>query len=99
MSVQTEVISGPGEGATAIGSKTFKTITSITPSANTTGSVTLGFSGAGITTTGVTGSATLDGISMSADIYNNQFTATTGNGSGIRSHILDLGVMETVYYE
>ena len=54
---QTEVITGPASSATAIGSKTFKTITSITPSANTTGSVTLGFSGAGVTTTGVTGSA------------------------------------------
>ena len=95
---QTEVISGPGSSATAIGSKTFKTITSITPSANTTGSVTLGFSGAGITTTGVTGSATLDGISMSADIYNNQFTATSGNGSGIKVTYSGLGANGTVYY-
>ena len=37
--------------------------------------------GTGVTTTGVTGSATLDGISMLADIYNNQFTVTSGNGS------------------
>ena len=95
---QTEVITGPASSATAIGSKTFKTITSITPSANTTGSVTLGFSGAGVTTTGVTGSATLDGVSMSADIYNNQFTATSGNGSGIKVTYSGLGANGTVYY-
>ena len=95
---QTEVITGPASSATAIGSKTFKTITSITPSANTTGSVTLGFSGTGITTTGVTGSATLDGVSMSADIYNNQFTAISGNGSGIKVTYSGLGANGTVYY-
>ena len=95
---QTEVITGPASSATAIGSKTFKTITSITPSANTTGSVTLGFSGAGVTTTGVTGSATLDGVSMSADIYNNQFTAISGNGSGIKVTYSGLGANGTVYY-
>lgn len=95
---QTEVITGPASSATAIGSKTFKTITSITPSANTTGSVTLGFSGTGVTTTGVTGSATLDGVSMSADIYNNQFTAISGNGSGIKVTYSGLGANGTVYY-
>ena len=42
--------------------KTFKTITSITPSANTAGSITMGFTGAGITTTGGTGTATLDNV-------------------------------------
>ena len=37
---QTEVITGPASSTTVIGSKTFKTTTSITPSANLTGSVT-----------------------------------------------------------
>ena len=72
------VITGPSSSATAIGSKTLKH-NFYTPSANTTGSVTLGFSGTGVTTTGVTGSATLEGVSMSADIYNNN--AISGNGS------------------
>ena len=59
-SAQTEVITGPSANSTAIGSKTFQTISSITPNSNTTGSISLGFSGVGITTTGVTGSATLN---------------------------------------
>ena len=42
---QTEVVTGPAANATVLGSKTFKTITSITPSANTTGNVTMGFTG------------------------------------------------------
>ena len=64
---QTEVITGPAANATVLGSKTFKTISSITPSANTAGNITLGFTGAGIITAGVTGSATLDSVAMVGD--------------------------------
>ena len=78
---QTEVITGPAANATVLGSKTFQTISSITPSASTSGSVSLGFTGAGITTTGVTGSATLDGVSMSADINNNTASGSNTNMS------------------
>ncbi len=95
---QTEVITGPGSSSTVTGNKTFKTISSITPNSNTSGSITLGFSGVGLTTTGVTGSATLDGVSMSADISNNTFTATSGNGSGIKVKYTGLGANGTVYY-
>ena len=64
---QTEVITGPAANATVLGSKTFQTISSITPSADTTGYITMGFTGVGITTSGVTGSATLDSVTMVAD--------------------------------
>ena len=95
---QTEVITGPGTSATVLGSKTFQTISSITPSANTSGSVTLGFTGAGITTTGVTGSATLDGVTMSADISNNSFTISSGNAAGLKVKYSGLGADATIYY-
>ena len=95
---QTEVIAGPAANATVIGLKTFQTISSITPSADTSGSITLGFTGAGITTTGVTGSATLDGIGMSADIINNTFTITSGNAAGLKVKYSGLGADATVYY-
>ena len=95
---QTEVITGPTASATVVGSKTFQTISSITPSANTAGSITVGFSGAGITTTGVTGSATLDGVSMSADITNNIFTITSGNAAGLKVKYSGLGADATIYY-
>ena len=95
---QTEVITGPAANATVLGSKTFQTISSITPSANTSGSVTLGFTGAGITTTGVTGSATLDGVSMSADINNNTFTISSGNAAGLKVKYSGLGADATLYY-
>ena len=95
---QTEVITGPAANATVIGLKTFQTISSITPSADTSGSITLGFTGAGITTTGVTGSATLDGIGMSADIINNTFTITSGNAAGLKVKYSGLGADATVYY-
>ena len=95
---QTEVIAGPAANATVIGLKTFQTISSITPSADTSGSITLGFSGAGITTTGVTGSATLDGVGMSADIINNTFTITSGNAAGLKVKYSGLGADATVYY-
>ncbi len=95
---QTEVITGPAANATVLGSKTFQTISSITPSANTSGSVTLGFTGAGITTTGVTGSASLDGVSMSADINNNTFTISSGNAAGLKVKYSGLGADATIYY-
>ena len=65
---------------------------------NTSGSVSLGFTGAGITTTGVTGSATLDGVSMSADINNNTFTISSGNAAGLKVKYSGLGADATVYY-
>ena len=95
---QTEVITGPAGSATVLGLKTFKTITSITPSANTAGNVTLGFTGAGITTTGVTGSATLDGVAMIADVANNIFSVTSGNAAGMKIKYSGLGASGPVYY-
>ena len=95
---QTEVITGPAANANVLGSKTFKTITSITPSANTAGSITMGFTGAGITTTGVTGSATLDNVSMRADTTNSTFTITSGNAAGLKVKYSGLGADATIYY-
>ncbi|MDB9916125.1 flagellar filament capping protein FliD, partial [Alphaproteobacteria bacterium] len=95
---QTEVITGPAANATVLGSKTFQTISSITPSANTAGSITMGFTGAGITTTGVTGSATLESVTMSADVSNNTFTISTGNAAGIKVKYSGLGADATIYY-
>ena len=95
---QTEVITGPAANATVLGLKTFKTISSITPSANTTGNITIGFTGAGITTTGVTGSATLDGVTMSADVSNKTFTSTSGNATGLNVKYSGLGADTSVYY-
>ena len=59
--------------------------------------MSLGFTGAGITTTGVTGSATLDGVSMSADINNNTFTISSGNAQ-IKVKYSGLGSNATIYY-
>ncbi len=95
---QTEVITGPSSSATVQGLKTFRTIHSITPSANTTGNVSIGFSKAGISTAGVTGSATLDGVSMTADITNNIFSATSGDATGLKVQYTGLGSNATVYY-
>ncbi len=95
---QTEVITGPASSATVIGSKTFRTIQSVTPSANTAGNITLGYSGVGITTTGVTGSATLDTVAMSADITNNIFSSTSGDATGLKVKYSGLGSNATVYY-
>ncbi len=95
---QTEVITGPTSSATVLGAKTFRTIQSITPSANTSGNITLGFSGVGVTTSGVTGSATLDSVSMGVDIYNNTFISTTGNSAGIKVQYSGTGANGTVYY-
>ena len=95
---QTEVITGPAANATVLGSKTFQTISSITPSADTTGSITMGFSGAGITTTGVTGSATLDSVAMVADVTNKTFTISSGNAAGLKVKYSGLGADATIYY-
>ena len=95
---QTETITGPGANANVIGLKTFKTISSITPSANTTGNVTLGMSGAYISTAGVNGSATLDGEAMVADINNNIFTMRTGSAAGLKVKYDGLGANGSVFY-
>ena len=92
------MITGPSANATVFGSKTFKTVTSVTPSANSTGSITVGTTGAGITTTGVTGSATLDGVAMSADITNRTFTISTGDAAGLKVKYSGLGADATIYY-
>ena len=81
-----------------LGSKTFKSITSITPSANTSGSITLGFTGAGITTTGVTGSATIDSVAMSPDAANKSFTSISGDSAGIKVKYSGLGANATLFY-
>ncbi|MDC3140868.1 flagellar filament capping protein FliD [Alphaproteobacteria bacterium] len=96
--VQTETITGPGANATVLGSKTFKTITSITPSANTAGNITLGMTGVLITTTGVNGSATLGGEAMVADISNNTFSITSGSAAGLKVKYDGLGANGTVFY-
>ena len=95
---QTEVITGPTSNSTVIGSKTFKTVTSVTPSSNSTGSITVGTTGAGITTEGVTGSATLDSVAMSADITNKIFTISSGNAAGLKVKYSGLGSNATIYY-
>ncbi len=95
---QTEVITGPAANATVIGLKTFRTVTSITPSSNSSGSITLGTTGAGITTTGITGSATLGGVAMTADVSNNIFTVTSGNAAGLKVKYSGLGESGSVYY-
>ena len=95
---QTEVITGPAASSTVISTKTFRTIQSITPNSNTTGSVTLGFSGVGITTTGVTGSASIDSVAMTADIENNIFTSISGNSIGIKVKYTGSGANATIYY-
>ena len=95
---QTEVITGPAANATVLGLKTFKTISSITPSANTTGNITLGFTGAGIVTAGVTGSAKIDSVAMVGDPANNTFTITSGNAAGMKVKYTGVGADATVYY-
>jgi len=95
---QTEVVTGPTANATVLGAKTFKTISSITPSANTTGNVTMGFTGVGITTAGVTGSATLDSVAMSADVANNIFSMGSGLAAGLKVKYSGLGATGSVYY-
>ena len=95
---QTEVITGPAANATVFGSKTFKTVTSVTPSSNSSGNITVGTTGAGITTSGVTGSATLDGVAMTADISNNIFTNASGNAAGLKVKYSGSGASSSVYY-
>ena len=96
--VQTEVITGPVVNGTSSGLKTFKTITSITPTSNTASAVKVGVTTVGITTAGVTGSATLDNVSMSADSTNSTFTITSGNAAGMKVKYSGLGTDATVYY-
>ncbi len=95
---QTEVITGPAVNGTSFGSKTFKTITSITPTNNTGGSVKVGVTTNGITTAGITGSATLDSVSMSADGINQTFTAISGNAAGLKIKYSGLGENSTIFY-
>ncbi len=95
---QTEIITGPAANATVFGSKTFKTVTSVTPSSNSSGSITVGTTGAGITTTGVTGSATLDSVGMSADSDNNTFSIISGDAAGLKIKYSGLGSDATIYY-
>lgn len=95
---QTEVITGPTANATVFGSKTFFSVSSITPSSNSAGAITVGTTGAGITTSGVTGSATLDGVAMTADIANNIFTTTSGNAAGLKVKYSGSGATGSVYY-
>ena len=95
---QTEVITGPAASASVIGLKTFKTISSITPNTNTSGSITLGYTGVGITTDGVTGSATLDSVAMVADVTNNIFSITSGDATGLKVQYSGLGTNASVYY-
>ena len=95
---QTEVITGPAASASVIGLKTFKTISSITPNTNTSGSITLGYTGVGITTDGVTGSATLDSVAMVADVTNNIFSITSGDATGLKVQYSGLGQNASVYY-
>ena len=95
---QTEVITGPSANATVFGSKTFQSVTSITPSGNSVGSITVGTTGNGITTSGVTGSATLDGVAMSADVINKTFTISSGNAAGLKVKYSGVGSDATIYY-
>ena len=95
---QTEVITGPSANATVFSSKTFKKVTSITPSGNSLGSITVGTTGNGITTSGVTGSATLDGEAMSADVINKTFTISSGNAAGLKVKYSGVGSDATIYY-
>ena len=46
----------------------------------------------------MTGSATLDGVAMSADITNNTFTISTGNAAGLKVKYSGLGADATIYY-
>ena len=96
--VQTEVITGPTANATVFGSKTFKTVSSVTPSSNSSGSITVGTTGAGITTTGVTGSATLNSVAMVSDASNKTFTITSGDAAGLKVKYSGLGSNATVFY-
>ena len=95
---QTEVITGPGSSATSFGLKTFKTITSITPTNNTTGSIKVGVTTNGITTAGVSGSATLDSVSMSAAPANKTFTISSGNAAGLKVQYSGVGENATIFY-
>ena len=58
----------------------------------------MGFTGVGITTSGVTGSATLDSVAMVADVANNTFTISSGNAAGLKVKYSGLGADATIYY-
>ena len=95
---QTEVITGPASSTTVFGSKTFKTVTSVTPTGNSAGTITIGTTGSGISTTGITGSATLDSLAMTADVTNKTFTISSGNAAGLKVKYSGLGSDATIYY-
>jgi len=95
---QTEVITGPTANGTTYGLKTFKTISSITPTNNTVGSIKVGVTSVGITTSGVTGSATLDNVSMVGDPANRTFTISSGNAAGMKVKYSGAGANATLYY-
>ncbi len=95
---QTEVITGPASSTTVFGSKTFKTVTSVTPTGNSAGTITIGTTGSGISTTGITGSATLDSLAMTADVTNKTFTISSGNAAGLKVKYSGLGADATIYY-
>ena len=65
---------------------------------NSSNRLTLGYSGAGITTDGVTGSATLDSVAMVADVTNNIFSITSGDATGLKVQYSGLGANASVYY-
>ena len=58
----------------------------------------MALSGVGITTTGVTGSATLDNVAMASDISNKIFTITSGDAAGLKVKYSGLGINATVFY-
>ena len=61
-------------------------------------SITIGTTGVGITTSGVTGSATLNGVAMSADVNNKTFTISTGDAAGLKVKYSGMGSNATIYY-
>jgi flagellar hook-associated protein 2 len=58
----------------------------------------MGFTGVGITTTGITGSATLDSVAMIADVTNNIFSISSGLAAGLKVGYSGLGASTSVYY-
>ena len=58
----------------------------------------MGFTGAGITTTGVTGSATLDQCSYDCRCTNNTVYNFSGNAAGLKVKYSGLGADASVFY-
>ena len=82
-----------------LGPKLLKQLRQLHPQVILTGSITVGTTGVWITTTsGVTGSATLDGVAMSADINNKTFTISSGNAAGLKVKYSGLGSNASLYY-